>query len=658
MTTPPPAPARWPALPFVLLAALLLPGCALLRGGADGAPAEHADAPAAAAPGTAASDAAPTPAVAFDLQVRSGNADLDAFLADNLQLQRFRRLPDLQASELRRLAGAAQDDARALLATRGFFSPAVSVDLQEHAQPPAQPAPASAGAPQPPAQPAYTVALHVTPGVQTQVADVQLALQGPQGSDGAPLQRAQRQLQRGLALQPGTAFTQSDWSADKAGALRSLQAQRYPLARLESSRADVDAAQAQAHLQLHYASGPAVRFGALRIEGGRRYDAQGLANVARLPAGQDYSQSALLDAQQRLAASGYFDSVFLNLDTSGIAPGAAQASAPVVAQVRDAPLQKLSLGLGFSTDSGARVSLDHIHNRLPPLGWRALSQLSLDEKNKRASTEWTDLPGADGWRWFAGALLQREATGSYQVDSSRLRAGRRQESGHIDRSLYLQHDQARSQGDDAPPTSGAISVNYGWTGRYFNNAANPTGGWGLGAELGLGSTLVPGREPFARLLLRTEGFVPLARVDMGAGVHRRSRLALRATAGAVLARPDVPIPVTQLFLTGGDTTVRGYGWRSIGARTHGGELFGGRYLAVGSLEWQRPITLRGNRSDFESAWFVDAGAVADEPGRMQARVGVGAGLRWNSPVGPLQADLAYGLQSHQVRLHLRLGYQF
>ena len=68
--------------------------------------------------------------------------------------------------------------------------------------------------------------------------------------------------------------------------------------------------------------------------------------------------------------------------------------------------------------------------------------------------------------------------------------------------------------------------------------------------------------------------------------------------------------------------------------------------------------MRGNRTDFESALFVDAGAVADKPDEMSLRLGVGAGLRWKSPVGPLQADLAYGLQSHEVRLHLRLGYTF
>ena len=104
--------------------------------------------------------------------------------------------------------------------------------------------------------------------------------------------------------------------------------------------------------------------------------------------------------------------------------------------------------------------------------------------------------------------------------------------------------------------------------------------------------------------------------------------------------------------------MRGYGYRKIGARTENDQLFGGRYLAVGSIEWQRPISVRGNITDWESTVFADAGAVADRVGDLTPQVGVGAGVRWRSPVGPLQADLAYGLKAKSLRLHLRLGFSF
>ncbi|MEN9377047.1 MAG: hypothetical protein RL710_2204, partial [Pseudomonadota bacterium] len=118
------------------------------------------------------------------------------------------------------------------------------------------------------------------------------------------------------------------------------------------------------------------------------------------------------------------------------------------------------------------------------------------------------------------------------------------------------------------------------------------------------------------------------------------------------------LPSTQLFLTGGDNGVRGYGYHDIGVTLADGQTTAGRYLAVGSVEWQRPITRNGQLTQWESTLFVDAGAVADEPSSLDAKIGVGAGVRWKSPVGPLQMDLAYALATQRFRLHLNVGFSF
>ena len=621
MSRHPPTPALWSALLFSSL--LFLQGCSLL-------PRQEADAQATAAAERPAQDA-------FTLVVHAPPA-IRPTLERHLDLQRFRPQPDLQPRELTRLLGAADDNARELLATLGYFSPTLTVDL----------APAVPGSSTPP-----TITISVEPGPQTQVVEAEVEFAGAP-PDNVQTRRQHARIRNSWLLSPGQPFTQTDWDNAKNQGLRQLQTRRHPTARIANSRAEVDADIHQARLSVTYDPGPLYRFGPLRVEGSQRYDSDGARRLARLPTGTEYDEAGLLDAQLRLASSGYYDAVFLTLDTEGTDP----LAAPVVAQVREAPLQKLVSGVGLSTDSGARLSLDHTHNRLPGIGWRALSKLALDRNTKRLGTEWMALPDEGGWRWFSGAQLQRESTGSFEVNSTRLRTGRTQNTDHIDRSYYLQHDTADSQGIGAPASSSAISANFGWTGRYFNNNNAPTRGWGLAGEIGLGSTLRPTREPFMRTQLRWQSFIDLGRVDLGNKVRRASRLSLRVEGGAVLARADADIPVTQLFLTGGDTTVRGYGYRSIGAGINNGQTYGGRYMTVASAEWQRPITLRGNRTDFESAVFIDAGAVADKPGELSARVGLGAGLRWRSPVGPLQADLGYGLQSHELRLHLRLGYTF
>ena len=87
-----------------------------------------------------------------------------------------------------------------------------------------------------------------------------------------------------------------------------------------------------------------------------------------------------------------------------------------------------------------------------------------------------------------------------------------------------------------------------------------------------------------------------------------------------------------------------------------GQTVAGRYLATGSLEWQAALAQRGRWADWEGVLFIDSGAVADHASALQAQVGVGSGLRWKSPIGPLQIDLAYGVQAKQWRLHLNLGF--
>ncbi|MES2186310.1 MAG: BamA/TamA family outer membrane protein [Pseudomonadota bacterium] len=646
--TPAQTPAAPALLPAFLCAAalLLLPGCSVFHADKPAEPAadgsrvlSSAEAEKKGEAQAAGKDEKAAPhRDAFTLDVRAPGPVRD-YLLRHLELQRYRSLDDLDARELSRLLGAAEANARELLGTLGYFAPRLTLEMHE--------TPASDKAPR-------EVLIAVDPGEQTRVAEVQIGFTGPIADD--PGAAAQRQgVLSGFGLRSGQGFTQEGWDAAKAGGLRRIAAQRFPTASVMASRAEVDADTQRAKLAITYESGPAFRFGPVQVRGNERYPPEVAQRLSRLPVGADYDQGKLLEAQQRLAASGYFDSVFLTVDPDAPDP----LAAPVIAQVRDAKLQKIVFGVGISTDSGPRLSVDHTDNQLPLLGWRAVTKLSLDRKTQTLSSEQTALPGADQWGWFTSERLQREDTGDYKVNSGRLRGGRARSTDHIDRSYYLQYDYADAQGLNPPPSGAAVSLNYGWTGRYFDSNTAPTRGYGVALEAGPGYTLTNDRSPFFRTYARGLYYLPLGMVQpSGGGEARRSRLQLRAEAGAVNTRPAADVPATLLFLTGGDTTVRGYSYRQIGARTVNGQLYAGRYLGVGSVEWQRPVVWNGEMTDFESAVFLDAGAVADKVGELKAKVGVGAGVRWRSPVGPLQVDLAYGVDLKQLRLHLRLGFTF
>ena len=629
------SPARMPALFFVVL--LFLQGCSLLP---RSAPADASGAAPVASAGANGGRTGPggQRQDAFTVEVRGPEA-VREYLALNLEIQRYRQVDDLGATELSRLMVAAESNARELLNTLGYFTPTLTLELNE--------TPAAAKAPR-------EVVITVEPGERTRVSTVEIGFAGAIATD--PSGEAQRDgIRVDWPLRAGEIFTQSAWDAAKTITLRTLAARRYPTARIALSRADVDADRQEARLTLGYDSGAAYKFGPLLVRGNERYDPDAARRIAKVPTGTDYDQQKLLDAQQRLASSGYYDSVFLTLDTDSPDP----LTAPVIAQVREAPQQKVVMGAGFTTDNGPRVSIDHAHNRMPLLGWRAVSRLSVDRDVRSLGTEWNAIPNDRGWRWFAGGELKSETSGSYEVNSGRVRTGRGKSSDHIDRSYFAQYDYAQNRGVDAPPSASAFSLNWGWTGRYFDDNGAPTRGQALALELGAGYTLTGERLPFVRAYGRWLGIVPFGGRDGSASARaRNSRLQLRAEGGVVSARETAQIPSTLMFYTGGDTTVRGYSYRQIGTEREDGQIVAGRYLGVLSVEWQRPFIYNDKLTEWESTVFVDAGAVADKPGELKPKVGVGVGARWRSPVGPVQADVAYGVDTRKLRLHLRLGFTF
>jgi len=620
-------PAWLPALLFA--GTLFLQGCGLLptRDAGERTDAAH----------PVASESRKSTGDAFTVEVQAPD-NVRAYLESHLEIQRYRQIDDLGATELSRLMVAAEANARELLGTLGYFTPRLTLEMIET---PGGKAPRE-------------VKITVEPGELTRVSTVQIDFSGAIAAD--PAAQAQRDAIRiDWPLRAGQPFSQQAWDNAKATALRDLTARRYPTGSVRTSRAEIDADRSQARLGITYDSGPAYRFGLLVVHGSERYDSDGARRIARIPFGADYDQQKLLDAQQRLASSGYYDSVFLTLDTDGTDP----LAAPVVAQLREAPMQKVVLGAGFTTDSGPRLSVDHTYNRLPLLDWRMASKLAVDGKTQSLGTELSAIPEDSGWRWFGSGQLKSEESGSYTVDSGRLRGGRSQASDHIDRSYFLQYDSASNHGIDAPPSASALSLNWAWTGRYFNDPAAPTHGHGFAVELGAGYTLTGPRLPFTRTYARWIGIIPIGTADSGDKTRARSsRIQLRVEGGAVVAKDEAQIPSTLGFLTGGDTTVRGYGYREIGTVRSDGQTVAGRYLAVGSIEWQSPFTYGGKLTDWEGVAFVDAGAVADKPAELKTKVGVGVGARWRSPVGPVQVDLAYGVEVKRVRLHLRLGFTF
>ena len=655
------------------LSLLLLPVSALAQQAA--APQGAASAPEAQA-SEAAADASDTPTSngnAFTIRVEAP-ADIRSMVTRFLDLKRYQKVPDLDNAELGRLMERSEIQIRQMLGTQGYFTPTITQKIL---------APAGAARPE--------VVITIEPGERTRIGQLDLRLDGAISSY-PPAAQQVAQIRYDWALPVGEAFTQTAWSTSKVQALQALQAERFAAARLLTSQTTIDPDTNSAHVLAQYDSGPVYRYGPVQVQGAERYDAAIAQRLTQLPVGQDYRQSDLLQAQERLLNSGYYTGASVLIDTSA---QSTPEAAPVLVNVQEARLQKLLLGVGFNTDSGPGVSFEHTHNRLLGLGWRALTKLKVNRDLQVFSSSLLSPPDESLWQWLVNGSYTREKFYDTVQTTQQARFGRTKNSGAIERTWYVQYDRSKADyGQANVRDAQALSANYVWTLRRFNSNTFPTGGYGVGMEAGGGITTYPQRAPFVRLAARYQGFVSLDG-DVGASLRnalpvpaevkaavtgntdnapqatttaqavaqalvprKNGELVFRLDAAGLRSRANTVIPPNLLFLTGGNATVRGYGYQQIGVDVNG-ITEAGRYMVAGSVEYRRPVFVKGRASDWDSVVFVDAGNVANTPaGLRKLKFGVGAGALWRSPVGPVQLALAYGVQERKVRLHMNLGFHF
>jgi translocation and assembly module TamA len=136
----------------------------------------------------------------------------------------------------------------------------------------------------------------------------------------------------------------------------------------------------------------------------------------------------------------------------------------------------------------------------------------------------------------------------------------------------------------------------------------------------------------------------------------RFSLMMRGQAGATTVNDNfLDVPITYRFFTGGDNSVRGYAYQSLGPQNDQGDVVGGKHLLVGSVELERAIG-----ANWGAAVFYDAGNAFDNFESLDFAQGAGLGIRYYTPVGPIRLDIArqLGVSDPEYRFHFTVGMQF
>ncbi len=546
---------------------------------------------------------------------------LGGLLRADLDLLRWRTYEGMNRDLLERLVAEAQAQLVETLATEGYFEPVIERSIAGDERP-------------------WTVRFQVDSGPATRVSEVRIAIVGSVIADPARVARQRDRILERWPLPQGARFRQVDWDIGKRLAVESLAADRFAGASLKRSQATIDPQTGSAVLEVELDSGPPFRFGEIQVRGLSSHPASRVLNLATFVPGDPFDERVLLLFQRRLTATGYFSAVQVEMEDDP----ANAAAAPVRVSVIEANSRRIEAGVGYSTDTLYRAQLGYTDNDFLDRGWRWRSDARVESRSARATSSIALPARDDGWQHAyllqfdqsdISGLFQRE--GSFTFNRTAIDE-RRQPQWSL--GAHLQQQQPDGSSSD---TVHALFGAYRYTRRMTDDLLSPNRGTNWSVQAGAAPPGLSTRT-FGRGIAQVAHWIPLGRT---------ATVMLRAEGGAVVSSTTDGIPESFLFRTGGDTSIRGYAYQSIGVNK-GAAVTGGRMYALASVEATRWVNER-----WGIAAFYDAGNAADRVADLRdAAQGAGFGARVRTPLGPVRVDIAYGEKSEQVRLHLSLGVNF
>ena len=477
-----------------------------------------------------------------------------------------------------------------------------------------------------------------------------------------------------LGLASGAPAIATDVLAGGARLLTALENQGYAFAKVDPPVAGEDPRKHALNVTFHVVTGPNVQIGEIRFEGLKRVHERLVRRRLLLHTGEPYSALAVERARKDLLTLGVFASVNVRLADSPDGEG----RVPVTFQMEERPRHAVSLSGAYSSDLGGSAGVNwsdrnvrgnaeqlNLSATVINLGGTATTGVGYDTSAKYVLPEFAHRD--QSLQFAVGAIKQALQAYEQKAVTSGVTLSRKLSSvwtGTVGISAVRETITQEGIAQDYTLFALPLGVLYDSTDlpSPLNDATH-----GVRASLTLAPTRSHGH-------LDTTFYITQFSIADYLDLHRlfrtergRSVLAVRALLASALGAtvsvetidgvqvrvPD--LPPDQRFYAGGSGTVRGYRYQSVGPEFPDGNPVGGTALSAINVEFRQ----RFGRN-FGAALFADAGAVGEKlsplsglihGGRCSSgasslsttncwAVGVGAGLRYYTPIGALRLDLA------------------
>jgi translocation and assembly module TamA len=423
-------------------------------------------------------------------------------------------------------------------------------------------------------------------------------------------------------------------------ALASLLAERgYLDAAFDTAEIRVDQAAYTAEVVLYITSGARFLFGPVTFN-------QDIVDLALLEGyvtfqpGDTFELSKLVELRRGLSSSPFFNQV----EVLPKREEARDRQVPIEVNAVPRKRQRYEFGIGYGTDTQFRGSVEADFRRLNRRGHNATVRLEVSQIRRSIAGQYRFPPEYPETASYALLVFGGDISPNWsQTLRGAVGVSRSQLRGPLREVFSLTYDAQDWEIANQPGNSGLmiLGASYVWT--RAQDQIVPMSGVLLQLD-GQGSL---------DEVLSTASFLRLdATSKFIRGLGSKARLIGRADLGKIFTSQFGQLPPTQRYVTGGDRTVRGYAFESLGPRDAQGRIVGGdvHIVVSGELDY-------GILEKWRAATFVDAGNAVASDGSFALAVGAGIGVRWVSPVGLVRLDLAYGFDdpSRGIRIHFNFG---
>jgi translocation and assembly module TamA len=446
-----------------------------------------------------------------------------------------------------------------------------------------------------------------------------------------------------------------------------LQQRGYAFAKVDPPVAQEDREAAVLDLNFHVVVGPRAKIGEIRIVGLQRVHEKVVRARLLVHRGEQYDSAAIERARRDLLKLTVFAAVSVQVGTTVDSAGAV----PITFDVRERLRHAVSVNAAYSSDLGGSSGLSWtdrdvfgnaeqltVAASLINLGGSATTGLGYDTSVKLSLPDFGHRD--QSLNIAVGAVQQYlQAYDQTAVTSSVTLNRKLSTLWTASVGVSGAHERIIQEGTTHYYTLAGLplSVSYDST-----DLASPLDDprHGMRDSLSVTPTHALG-SPNATFIIsqiKLASYFDLH--DLGLANPGRSVLAARALAGLAQGAGEFSLPPDQRFYGGGSGTIRGYRYQAVGPQFADGNPIGGTAIIAGSMEFRQRFG-----ANYGAAFFVDGGQVSAslKPLPSVLRIGVGAGIRYYTPIGPIRLDIAvptqrYSADDDRFEVYIGLGQAF